>query len=99
MVNYYQDADSVEARRGPTWEPPIDIFETDQQLGIVIALPGVEPQQIEVRFDSLPSGGVYADGTALGSRWQELFAVQSGPRALPPVPAGDSQSFLPSSAW
>lgn len=41
----------VEARRGPTWEPPIDIFETDQQLGIVIALPGVEPKQIEVTID------------------------------------------------
>ena len=25
------------------WEPPIDVFETEQQLRIIVALPGVAP--------------------------------------------------------
>lgn len=41
----------VEVRQGPTWEAPIDIFETENQLGIVVALPGVEPAHIEVAIE------------------------------------------------
>ncbi|MBC7944387.1 MAG: Hsp20/alpha crystallin family protein [Burkholderiales bacterium] len=36
----------------PTWQPPIDIFETDAELRIVVALPGVECRNLEVNFDS-----------------------------------------------
>ena len=32
----------------PTWEPPIDVFETDEELWILVALPGVEPRGVEV---------------------------------------------------
>ncbi len=32
------------------WEPPVDIFETASGLFIEIALPGVEPRQIETSF-------------------------------------------------
>ncbi len=32
------------------WEPPVDIFETASDLFIEIALPGVDPQQIEATF-------------------------------------------------
>jgi HSP20 family protein len=35
----------------PCWEPPIDIFETDQQLVIYVALPGAEPEHVEVGVD------------------------------------------------
>ena len=35
----------------PTWEPPIDIFETEEQLWILVALPGVEPDRVEVVID------------------------------------------------
>jgi HSP20 family molecular chaperone IbpA len=31
-----------------SWEPPSDIFETDDALYIVVALPGVDPAQTEV---------------------------------------------------
>ena len=34
--------------RGPTWEPPADIFETDCALTILIALPGVAPDDVDV---------------------------------------------------
>lgn len=37
--------------KGPTWEPPVDIFETENEVGILVALPGVEPSQVEVVID------------------------------------------------
>ncbi len=30
------------------WQPPIDVFETADGLGVVVALPGVETQDIDV---------------------------------------------------
>ena len=32
-----------------SWEPPADIFETSDELWIVVALPGVDPQRVQVR--------------------------------------------------
>jgi HSP20 family molecular chaperone IbpA len=29
------------------WEPPIDVLETDRELLILVALPGVDPNQVE----------------------------------------------------
>ena len=34
------------------WEPPVDIFETDSELWIVIALPGAEPDDLDVSIDA-----------------------------------------------
>ncbi|WJR76574.1 Hsp20/alpha crystallin family protein [Bradyrhizobium sp. NP1] len=31
----------------PTWEPPIDVLETDSEFLILVALPGVDPEQVE----------------------------------------------------
>jgi HSP20 family protein len=40
------------ARRGrPVWEPPADIFESETTLTIVVALPGVEPDAVQVLLD------------------------------------------------
>lgn len=36
---------------GPRWEPPIDLFEVDGGLTLLIALPGVPPEQMEVAID------------------------------------------------
>lgn len=33
---------------GPTWEPPADVFETERQLSVLVALPGVAPDQVKV---------------------------------------------------
>ena len=35
----------------PAWEPPVDIFETEGELSIVIALPGVAAEQLEILTD------------------------------------------------
>jgi HSP20 family molecular chaperone IbpA len=34
------------------WEPPVDMFETDRELWIVAALPGVEPGDLDVSIDA-----------------------------------------------
>jgi HSP20 family molecular chaperone IbpA len=34
-------------RRVPTWEPPVDVLETEREVLVLVALPGVEPDQIE----------------------------------------------------
>jgi HSP20 family molecular chaperone IbpA len=34
------------------WEPPIDVFETDCQLSIIVALPGVAPEAVQVKIES-----------------------------------------------
>jgi HSP20 family molecular chaperone IbpA len=36
---------------GPAWEPPVDVFETDREFVILVALPGVLPENIQVTFD------------------------------------------------
>jgi HSP20 family molecular chaperone IbpA len=37
--------------RTPCWEPPLDLIETDEELWIQVALPGVRADQVEVHFD------------------------------------------------
>ena len=36
------------ARSGASWEPPADVFEGDGELAIVVALPGVAGEDVEV---------------------------------------------------
>jgi HSP20 family molecular chaperone IbpA len=38
-------------KRQPTWEPPVDFLETDKELRIYVALPGVAKEQLEVLVD------------------------------------------------
>jgi len=35
-----------------SWEPPVDMFETDQDLWILLALPGVEQGDLDVSVDA-----------------------------------------------
>ncbi len=37
-----------EARGAPCWEPPVDLYENGRELRLLVALPGVTPQQLEV---------------------------------------------------
>ena len=45
---FFQPTVSV---RQPSWEPPVDIFETERELWIVTALPGVELSDLDVAVD------------------------------------------------
>jgi HSP20 family molecular chaperone IbpA len=35
-------------QRRPVWEPPLDVFESNDELWLVLALPGVRAEQVEV---------------------------------------------------
>lgn len=51
-------------QRRPTWEPPVDLFETEDELWIQVALVGVEPEQTDV---SVADGVLTVRGER---RWQ-----------------------------
>ncbi len=37
--------------RAPVWQPPIDMLETERQVLILVALPGVDPDRVEAVID------------------------------------------------
>jgi HSP20 family protein len=37
--------------RESSWEPPIDVLETDEEVLILVALPGVDPEEVEAVID------------------------------------------------
>ncbi len=39
-------------RQEASWEPPIDVLETERELLILVALPGVDPNQVETVIES-----------------------------------------------
>jgi len=38
--------------REPSWEPPTDVLETDREILILIALPGVDPNEVEALLEN-----------------------------------------------
>lgn len=56
------------------WEPPIDILETERQLKIIVALPGVPPEAVRVEIE----GGtlIIAGVRALPSRGEKANIVR-----------------------
>ena len=55
-VELLQDAERLQrqffqlgVRQGaPCWEPPVDLYQNGDELRLLVALPGVTPQQLEV---------------------------------------------------
>jgi HSP20 family molecular chaperone IbpA len=45
--------------RTPSWEPPVDMLETDHELLVFAALPGVDPERINV---SIQDGALLISG-------------------------------------
>jgi len=35
----------------PAWEPPVDILETEREVLVLVALPGVDPARVEAAID------------------------------------------------
>lgn len=54
---FFQCATSVS---GPAWEPPADIFETERGVVLLVALPGVPPEYVQV---SIENGQLRISGT------------------------------------
>jgi HSP20 family molecular chaperone IbpA len=44
-------ADIRPSRRAPTWEPPINVVETDESLWVISAVPGVAADSMEVHLE------------------------------------------------
>ena len=42
---------SPDGARASRWEPPVDVFETERQLWIIAALPGVAPEAVRVEIE------------------------------------------------
>jgi HSP20 family protein len=38
--------------REPAWEPPLDMIETERELLVLVALPGVDPDQVEAVIEN-----------------------------------------------
>lgn len=36
----------------PAWEPPVDVLETDRDVLVLIALPGVDPERVEAVIEN-----------------------------------------------
>jgi HSP20 family molecular chaperone IbpA len=36
------------ARPAPSWEPPVDVLETEEAVLVLVALPGVDPKQVQL---------------------------------------------------
>jgi HSP20 family protein len=47
--------------RAPAWEPPADVLETERDVQVLVALPGVDPERVEAAIDG-------ADFVVAGSR-------------------------------
>jgi HSP20 family molecular chaperone IbpA len=50
---FFQPGTPAQGRR-PTWQPPVDLIETADEYLVIVALPGVRPDQVQVVID----GGV-----------------------------------------
>jgi HSP20 family protein len=37
--------------QSPTWEPPVDIFETESEFAIFVALPGVKAEHLDITIE------------------------------------------------
>ena len=52
MHQQFFSLQSAASAREPSWEPPIDVLETDREFLILVALPGVDPDQVEAVIDN-----------------------------------------------
>jgi HSP20 family molecular chaperone IbpA len=41
---------AVEGDAGASWEPPVDVFEVADGIEVVVALPGVSPEDVQIHF-------------------------------------------------
>ena len=74
----------------PNWEPPVDIFETERELWIVAALPGIDAPAVELsvsdgvlsitgdRRASSPEGGIVHRIEIPQGRFERRIALPPG---------------------
>jgi HSP20 family protein len=45
----------------PVWEPPVDVFEDDHEIIVVVALPGVAPERVDISLDQAGTIAITAE--------------------------------------
>lgn len=48
---FFQPQPARTPRRLAHWEPPVDVLETDDEVLILVALPGVHPEEVEAAIE------------------------------------------------
>ena len=43
---------AASGRTQAVWEPPVDVFENEREIVVIVALPGVPPERVEVTSES-----------------------------------------------
>ncbi len=76
-VEFLQSADRMQRQffwlgqpgESPNWEPPVDMYVNDRELGLLIALPGVTPERFEVVLEqqAIVVRGERSFGASLGA--------------------------------
>ena len=62
------------AAAAPAWEPPVDVLETEREVLVFAALPGVDPDQVETRIEEGP-GAINPSFFALAEMWARKRAA------------------------
>jgi HSP20 family molecular chaperone IbpA len=79
-------------REAPAWEPPIDVFEDEREISVVVAMPGVPADRVEV---TLEAGALVVRGTrplpleARRYRLRQLEIPYGAFERRIPLPPGD----------
>ncbi|WP_135470264.1 Hsp20/alpha crystallin family protein [Crenalkalicoccus roseus] len=60
------------ASRLPVWQPPVDVLETEHEVLILVALPGVEPEGVEAAIED---GALRVAGVRVLPRELEAAAI------------------------
>ena len=51
LYDHYTHAGTAAGPDGsppPAWSPPLDVYETDEEIGVLVDLPGIDPATVEV---------------------------------------------------
>ena len=50
----------AQVQNAPAWEPPADVFEDEREIAVVVAMPGVSAERVQVTHDA---GALVVRGT------------------------------------
>ncbi|MBV1799167.1 hypothetical protein [Siccirubricoccus sp. G192] len=67
--------------RLPVWQPPVDVLETEQEVLILVALPGVDPAAVEatIQDGALQVGGPQDPAAGTARRRDPSPGTAAGP--------------------
>jgi HSP20 family molecular chaperone IbpA len=85
-------------RAAAAWEPPVDIFQDEREIVIIVAMPGVPPERVQVTSEA---GALVVRGTrplptsSTGHRVVQLEIPHGAFERRIPLPAGPHQMGQP----